>query len=369
MLSKATLSIKMSQNRPLSIFCHPTFALKKLQPTTQCVMFKNIEFANPEFFLLLLLLPLMGWWYWQRYRMHYAPITFSNLQAFRGQSSWRGRARALLPILRGVAVVSLIVAIARPQRLLSERNVTADGIDIMLAIDLSSSMLAQDFDPDRLEVAKKVAAEFVTKREFDRLGLVVFSGEAFTQCPLTVDHAVLGEFLDNLKCGILQDGTAIGMGLATAVNRLKDSPAKSKIIILMTDGVNNAGYFKPEDAMALAKTLNIKVYTIGVGSTGEAMSPVGRRQDGNYVFGLVPVEIDESLLENIANTTGGKYYRATNAQELALIYAEIDRLEKSRFDVSTLRSRSESAGIWILAALVLMVLELGLRYTIFRTIP
>jgi Ca-activated chloride channel homolog len=332
-------------------------------------MFKNIEFANPELFLLLLLLPIIGYWYWQRYRTHYAPITFSNLSAFRGQSSWRGKARSLLPVLRGVAVVSLIVAIARPQQLLSERNVSADGIDIMLSIDLSSSMLAQDFDPDRLEVAKKVAADFVQKREFDRLGLVVFSGEAFTQCPLTTDHRVVQEFLASLKCGLLQDGTAIGMGLATAVNRLKDSPAKSKIIILMTDGVNNAGYFKPEDAMNLAKTLGIRVYTIGVGSTGEAMSPVGRRQDGNYVFGLVPVEIDEPLLQNIAQTTGGKYYRATNAQELELIYAEIDRLEKSRFDLTTLKSRAEASQGWILMVLVLMVLELLLRYTIFRTIP
>lgn len=332
-------------------------------------MFNNTEFANPEFLMLLLLLPLIAWWYRRRYKTHYAPITMSNLAMFRGNSSWRGRLRFLLPILRGLAFVVLTVAMARPQKFLSEDDVQADGIDITLTLDLSSSMLAQDFDPDRLEVAKKVAADFVEKRRFDRIGLVVFSGEAFTQCPLTTDHEIVKEFLVNLQCGFLQDGTAIGMGLATAVNRMKDSPAKSKVIILMTDGVNNAGYFKPEDAMQLAKTLGIKVYTIGVGSTGEAMSPVGRRSDGKYVFGLVPVEIDEALLQNIAQNTGGKYYRATNAQELEQIYAEIDRLEKSRIDVTTLKRRSEAFASWVLAGFILLILELGMRYTIFRTIP
>ena len=332
-------------------------------------MFKNIEFANPELLLLLLLLPLIAWWYRGKYKMHYAPITMSNLTMFTGNSSWRGRMRFLLPVLRGLAFMVLIVAFARPQALLREDDIQADGIDIMLTLDLSSSMLAQDFEPDRLSVAKRVASDFVQKREHDRIGLVVFSGEAFTQCPLTTDHKVVQDFLENLQSGLLQDGTAIGMGLATAVNRLKDSPAKSKTIILMTDGVNNSGYFKPEDAMALAKTLGIKVYTIGVGSTGEAMSPVGRRADGKYVFGLVPVEIDETLLQNIASTTGGRYYRATNNKELEQIYAEIDRLEKSRIDVTSIKRRSEVFGNWVLAALCLVALELLLRYTIFRTIP
>jgi Ca-activated chloride channel homolog len=332
-------------------------------------MLKNIEFANPEFLLLLLLLPLIAWWYRGKYKTHYAPITMSNLAMFRGNSSWRGRLRFLLPTLRGLAFLVLTVAMARPQKLLNEEDVQADGIDITITLDLSSSMLAQDFEPDRLEVAKKVASDFVEKRAYDRIGLVVFSGEAFTQCPLTTDHKVVKEFLANLQCGFLQDGTAIGMGLATAVNRMKDSQTKSKVIILMTDGVNNAGYFKPEDAMQLAKTLGIKVYTIGVGSTGEAMSPVGRRSDGKYVFGLVPVEIDEPLLQNIAQSTGGKYYRATNAQELEQIYSEIDRLEKSRIDVTTFKRRSEAFASWAMWGLILLILELGLRYTIFRTIP
>jgi Ca-activated chloride channel homolog len=332
-------------------------------------MLKNTEFANPEFLILLLLLPLIAWWYRGHYKTHYAPITMSNLAMFTGNSSWRGRLRFLLPILRGLAFVVLTVAMARPQKLLNEEDIQADGIDIAITLDLSSSMLAQDFEPDRLEVAKKVAADFVEKRAYDRIGLVVFSGEAFTQCPLTTDHKVVKEFLANLECGFLQDGTAIGMGLATAVNRMKESPAKSKVIILMTDGVNNAGYFKPEDAMQLAKTLGIKVYTIGVGSTGEAMSPVGRRSDGKYVFGLVPVEIDEPLLQNIAQSTGGKYYRATNARELEQIYSEIDRLEKSRIDVTTIKRRSEAFTNWALAGLLFLILELGLRYTVFRTIP
>jgi Ca-activated chloride channel homolog len=332
-------------------------------------MLNNIEFANPEFLLLLLLLPLIAWWYRGKYKTHYAPITMSNLAMFRGNSSWRGRLRFLLPTLRGLAFLVLTVAMARPQKLLNEEDVQADGIDITITLDLSSSMLAQDFEPDRLEVAKKVASDFVEKRAYDRIGLVVFSGEAFTQCPLTTDHKVVKEFLANLQCGFLQDGTAIGMGLATAVNRMKDSQTKSKVIILMTDGVNNAGYFKPEDAMQLAKTLGIKVYTIGVGSTGEAMSPVGRRSDGKYVFGLVPVEIDEPLLQNIAQSTGGKYYRATNAQELEQIYSEIDRLEKSRIDVTTFKRRSEAFANWAMVGLILLILELGLRYTVFRTIP
>jgi Ca-activated chloride channel homolog len=332
-------------------------------------MLKNIEFAQPEFFLLLAALPLIAWWYRGKYKTHYAPITMSNLAMFKGNSSWRGRLRFLLPILRGLAFLVLTVAMARPQKLLNEEDVQADGIDITITLDLSSSMLAQDFEPDRLEVAKKVAADFVEKRAYDRIGLVVFSGEAFTQCPLTTDHAVVKEFLANLQCGFLQDGTAIGMGLATAVNRMKESQTKSKVIILMTDGVNNAGYFKPEDAMELAKTLGIKVYTIGVGSTGEAMSPVGRRSDGKYVFGLVPVEIDETLLQNIAQSTGGRYYRATNAQELEQIYGEIDRLEKSRIDVTTFKRRSEAFANWAMLGLILLTLELVLRYTVFRTIP
>jgi Ca-activated chloride channel homolog len=326
-------------------------------------------FANPEFFALLLLLPAAAWWYRHAHPHHYATITFSNLAAFGRESSWRGQLRGLLPVLRGLAFVSLVVALTRPQSFLKNENIQAEGIDIMLTLDMSSSMLAQDFVPDRLEAAKKVASDFIQKRPYDRIGLVVFAGEAFTQCPLTTDHAVLREFLAKLECGFLQDGTAIGMGLATAVNRLKESSAKSRIAILMSDGENTAGYFKPEAAMELAKEKTVKVYTIGVGSKGEAMSPVGRRSDGQYIMGLVPVSIDTALLQNIATTTGGKYYRATNMSELERIYNEIDRLEKSKIDVSTLRRRSENFHPWLWAALTFLLIELLLRYSIFRTIP
>jgi Ca-activated chloride channel family protein len=213
-----------------------------------------------------------------------------------------------------------------------------------------------------------VAADFVRRRETDRIGLVIFAGEAYSPCPLTVDRGVLLEILDNLKVGVLQDGTAIGMGLATAVNRIQSSVAKSKIIILMTDGVNNRGYYSPAQAMELAKGLGIKIYTIGVGSRGEALSPVGLR-DGQYIFAPQPVEIDEELLLKIAQTTGGNYYRATSASELEKIYSQIDQLEKSKIDYTAYRRKTEAFGGWVLAAMCCIILELLLRYTIFRTIP
>ena len=236
-------------------------------------------------------------------------------------------------------------------------------------MDLSSSMLAQDFKPDRLEESKRVAADFVNKREHDRIGLSVFSGEAFTQCPLTTDHKVVKEFLAGLKCGLLEDGTAIGMGLATSVNRLKDSDAKSKVVILLTDGVNNAGYIKPYTAAEIAREFDVKVYTIGVGSTGDALTPVSRRSDGKYIFGLARVEIDEALLEEIANMTGGKYFRATSGEGLEKIYEEINQLEKTEIEVTSIKRYSEEFHYFAFWGLVLLVLEFLLRYTVFRTIP
>jgi len=258
---------------------------------------------------------------------------------------------------------------ARPQLTLQEEEITADGVDIMMVMDLSSSMLAQDFKPDRLEVSKRVAADFVSKREHDRIGLSVFSGEAFTQCPLTTDHRVVKEFLADLRCGLLEDGTAIGMGLATAVNRLKESESKSKVVILLTDGVNNAGYIQPITASEIAREFDVKVYTIGVGSTGDALTPVSRRSDGKYIFGLARVEIDEELLAQIADMTGGKYFRATSAESLERIYAEIDQLEKTEIEVTTIKRYSEEFHHFALWGLILLVLELFLRYTVFKTIP
>ena len=283
----------------------------------------NIQFVNPEAFLLLLLIPAVGFWYYKRRKQYYATIKMSSLQSIAGIRSWRGRLRSLLPFFRALSCIALVIAIARPQEVLKEEEVTADGIDIALVMDLSSSMLAQDFKPDRLEVSKRVAGDFVDKRKYDRIGLSVFAGESFTQCPLTTDHRVLKEFLAGLRCGLLTDGTAIGMGLATAVNRLKDSEAKSKVVILLTDGVNNAGYVKPITAAEIAREFDVKVYTIGVGSTGDALTPVSRRSDGKYIFGLARVEIDEALLTQIAEMTGGRYFRATSTQALERILSLI----------------------------------------------
>lgn len=333
------------------------------------VTFSGYTFINPEFFLLLLLLPVIGGWYYWRYRQHYATLRMSSLQSVAHITSWRGRLRALLPTLRAFAFMLLVIAIARPQKTLKEEEVKAEGIDIVLVMDLSSSMLAQDFKPDRLEVSKRVASEFVSKREFDRIGLAVFAGESFTQCPLTTDHSIVKEFMASLKCGILEDGTAIGMGLATAINRLKDSESKSKVVILLTDGVNNAGYVKPITAAEIAREFDVKVYTIGVGSTGEAPTPVSRRSDGRYIFGLARVEIDEQLLQEIAEMTGGQYFRATSAESLEQIYQNIDQLEKTEIEVTSIRRYSEEFGRFAFWALLLLVIEISLRYTVLRTIP
>ncbi len=331
--------------------------------------FRNITFVHPGFLWLLLLLPLMGFWYYRTYRQYYAAMNMPTLEGIAKGASLRGRLRSLLPVLRALTLLGLILAMARPQKILQEEEVKADGIDISLVMDLSSSMLAQDFTPNRLEVSKRVASEFVDKREYDRVGLVVFAGEAFTQCPLTTDHAIVKDFLATLQCGLLEDGTAIGMGLATAVNRLKDSPAKSKVVILLTDGVNNTGYQSPKLAAQIAKEFNVKVYTIGVGSMGETLTPVSRRSDGRYVFGVARVEIDEALLQEIATMTGGKYYRATSAESLERIYASIDQLEKTEIDVTVFKRHSEEFHRFALFGLLMLLLEVMLRYTVLRVIP
>ncbi len=332
-------------------------------------LLEKITFVSPFFFVLLLLLPIIAWWYFRTYQQRYAPMRMSTLEGLENTQSIRGRLRSLLPILRILSFVALVVALARPQRVLKEEEVVAEGIDISLAMDLSSSMLAQDFQPNRLEVSKRVAADFVRQRQYDRIGLVVFAGEAFTQCPLTTDHLVLNEFLSKLECGILEDGTAIGMGLATAVNRLKDSDSKSKVVILLTDGVNNTGYQSPMLAAKIAKEYNIKVYTIGVGSVGETRAPVSRRSDGKYVLGLVRVEIDEELLRQIAEMTGGKYYRAVDEQSLEQIYASIDQLEKTKIEVTSFKRYSEEYHHFAFLGILFLLIEVLLRYTVLRAIP
>lgn len=328
----------------------------------------QLHFVHPLFLLLLLLIPALIWWLRRQQQQRYVVMEMSSLQNTIKLSSWRSRLRPLLPYFRLVALALLIVAMARPQRTLKEEKINAEGIDIVMTMDLSSSMLAQDFKPDRLEVAKRMASEFVSQRQYDRIGMVVFAGEAFTQCPLTTDHEVLLNFISQLQCGLLEDGTAIGMGLAAAVNRLKDSPAKTKVVILVTDGVNNVGYFKPITAGEIAKEFGIKVYAIGVGSVGEALTPVSRRSDGRFIFGLAPVEIDEDLLRQISKMTGGKYFRATSANDLQQIYRQIDRLEKTKIEVTAIKRYSEEFRWFALAALVILALEFLLRYSILRAI-
>lgn len=296
-------------------------------------------------------------------------MRMSSLEGLGKTRSVRGQLRSLLPILRMLAFVVLVVALARPQRILQEEKVIAEGIDISLAMDLSSSMLAQDFQPNRLGVSKRVAADFVEQRQYDRVGLVVFAGEAFTQCPLTTDHKVLKAFLNKLECGILEDGTAIGMGLATAVNRLKDSESTSKVVILLTDGVNNTGYQSPLLAAKIAKEYGIRVYTIGVGSVGEARAPVSQRSDGKYILGSVKVEIDEELLRQVAEMTGGKYYRAVDEQSLEEIYASIDQLEKTKIEVTSFKRYSEEYNLFAFLGILFLFTEVLLRYTVLRAIP
>ncbi len=332
-------------------------------------LFPNIEFVHPYFLVLLLLIPIIGLWQRWKNKKTESFFTLPSLESIQDIKTIRSRLVPLIPLLRALACAAFIIALARPQLALKEEEVKAEGVDIMMIMDLSSSMLAQDFKPDRLQVSKKVAKDFVDKRPYDRLGLVVFAGESFTQCPLTTDHRVVKDFLDNLQCGLLDDGTAIGMGLASAVNRLKDSESKSKVAILLTDGVNNAGYITPNTAAEIAQKFNIKVYTIGVGSMGKALSPISRRSDGKYVFGMARVEIDEELLKNISNMTGGRYYRATTAESLEAIYAEIDQLEKTEIDVTVFKKYSEEFRKVLVWGFGFLLLEILLRLTVLRTLP
>ena len=329
----------------------------------------DITFVSPYFLALLALIPIAFLWNRRKREKNSIHLHMPDLEPIKEINSWRSILYPYLNIIKGLAFALFVIALARPQLTLKEEEVKAEGIDIMMIMDISSSMLAQDFKPDRLEVSKKVAIQFVDKRPYDRIGLVVFSGESFTQCPLTTDHRVLKDFLDGLQCGLLEDGTAIGMGLASAVNRLKDSEAKSKVIILLTDGVNNSGYIKPMTAAEIAQELETKVYTIGVGSVGQALSPISRRSDGRYVFGMAKVEIDEGLLNQISDMTGGKYYRATDEQSLEAIYAEIDRLEKTEMDITTFKRYSEEYGRFLSLGLVLFLLEVVLRHSLFKTLP
>ncbi|MBV6472381.1 MAG: hypothetical protein JPMHGGIA_00637 [Saprospiraceae bacterium] len=332
------------------------------------MIWERLTWASPAMLILLVLLP------WLFVRLHHrGPATdnalqFPSLNGIPPAVTWRVRCMKGLPYVRLLVFVLFVLALARPQWLLREEKLNAEGIAIFLVLDLSSSMLSQDFQPNRLEVSKAVAQEFVSKRPYDRIGLTAFSGEAFTQCPLTTDHDALAALLHELRCGMLEDGTAIGMGIASAVNRLRSDSARSKVIILITDGVNNAGDISPGVATELAKKLNVKIYAIGVGSNGEAWSPVGRSADGEYAFGMAPVNIDENLLRQVSRSTGGQYYRATNAEKLAEIYAEIDRLEKTRVEIRYIKRYAEGFRPLVWMALALLAAEWILRFTTLRTL-
>ncbi len=295
-------------------------------------------------------------------------MTYSSLIIFHGiPPSWKEKFRHLPIVLRSSAVALLIVALARPQSFSSGENVTTEGIDIVIALDISGSMISEDFKPNRVEAAKAVAEKFIEERPNDRIGLVVFAREAFTQCPITIDHNVLENLLAKIEPGMVPDGTAIGNGIADAVGRLKDGKAKSKVIILLTDGENNSGEIDPLTAAEIAKTYGIRVYTIGIGTEGEAPYPVQTPYGIRYQ--MVPVEIDEGLLKNIAEMTGGEYFRATNNASLDEIYKKIDKLEKSRIEVTSYRNAAELFSGWLDAGLILLLVELALSKTVFRRIP
>jgi Ca-activated chloride channel homolog len=329
-------------------------------------MFNNIEFANPGYLYFLIIIPLLGVWYWYRHVKDHAELQVSETDSF--GSTPRSLKQYLyfgLYVIRALAIGLLIIALARPQSSSSRRDVTIEGIDIVMALDVSGSMLAMDLQPDRLEAAKEVASEFIASRPNDRFGLVIFSGETFTQCPLTTDHDVIRNLFKDVKSGMIEDGTAIGDGLATSVNRLKESKAVSKVIILLTDGINNMGSLDPLSSADIAKLYGIRIYTVGVGTEGKAPYPV------QTPFGVqtqyVDVQIDEALLQKVANQTDGKYFRATSNSKLREIYGEIDKLEKSKIDVTEFRKKKEEFFPYALLAFLLITLEVILRNTYFRS--
>jgi len=329
----------------------------------------KIEFAYPAFFYALILVPLMVAWYLWKGRKGTAPLSLSGFENLDDHmSSFRVWMRHILVFLRMAVIILLIVVLARPQSSNQWEQVTTEGIDIVMCLDVSGSMRAMDFKPNRLEASKNVGIEFVNARQNDRFGLVVFAGESFTQCPMTTDRAVVINFMNEIDFGVIEDGTAIGMGLATAVNRIKDSKAKSKVIILLTDGVNNRGDVGPVTAAELAEGFGIRVYTIGIGSQGTAPMPV---QDmfGRTITQNMPVEIDEEVLQEIATTTNATYFRATDNNKLREIYKEIDQMEKTRLDVKQFSKKKEEYFPFLLAALLILLTEIMLRYTLFRTIP
>ena len=330
-------------------------------------MINNLEFTNPEFLWLLLVIPILAIWYFFMQKKDSANLKIASTKGFT-QQSLLAKLKPILYLLRLFAIVLLIVALARPRIVeVSKKTKITRGIDIVMAIDVSASMLAKDLKPNRLEALKKVAINFVNKRPNDRIGIVVYAGESYTQTPITSDKSIVKNTISKIKWGQINDGTAIGMGLGSAVNRLKDSKAKSKVIILLTDGVNNSGFIDPKTATELAKELNIKVYTIGLGTNGTALFPVAKDLFGKLIFRNAPVEIDEKLLQFIAKETEGKYFRATDNKKLESIYNEINKLEKTEIEEFKYYNYQEKYRLFVLLAGFLILLEMLLRFTVYRS--
>lgn len=331
-------------------------------------MIARLHFADPAYLWLLLFIPGAIAWYWYKLRHYSVPVQLSSTAVFRQTAKgWKHYVRYGLFGLRMLAIGLLILALARPQTNMNRQDISVEGIDIMLATDISSTMLAEDVKPNRIEAAKDVAVDFINSRPDDRIGLVVFSGESFTQCPLTSNHAMLINLFKDINFGMIDDGTAIGDGLATAINRLKESKARSKVIILLTDGINNMGSIDPQSAAEMAELYGIRIYTIGVGTMGSALFPV-RTQYGMQ-YQRMEVQIDESLLKKISALTNGKYFRATNRQKLQEVYKEIDRLEKSKIDVTEFNRKKEEFIPFVIFALLLLTLEFVFRFAVLKLIP
>lgn len=333
------------------------------------MMFEGVEFVDKQFFWLLLLLPIAVIWYVVKNKKQTAELKVSSIKGFKLVPSVLPKFRHVLFVLRLVALAALITAMARPRSVdVSTKTKTTRGIDIVMAIDVSASMLAKDLKPNRLVALKKVASEFIAGRPNDRIGLVIYAGESYTKMPITSDKALVLRSLDEVEYNTtIEGGTAIGMGLATAVNRLKDSKADSKVVILLTDGVNNTGFIDPKIASELAVEYGIKAYTIGIGSNGMALSPVSILPNGQFQYARVQVEIDEELMKEIANDTGGKYFRATDNEKLSEIYEEINKLEKTDIEEFKFYNYKEMFRPLVFLAGMLLLLEVLLRLTIFRS--
>jgi len=327
----------------------------------------NIALANLEFLWLLLLLPLMFFYFRKKGNKRGVRFLLSTTeQVQKIPESGKVKSRVILPILLIISFVSFVLAMARPQKTNTTQNINSEGIDIVISLDISGSMLAEDFKPNRIEAAKETAIDFVNGRPTDRIGLVIFAGESFTQCPITIDHDVLIDQIAKIKSGLLEDGTAIGMGLGTAVDRLRNAKGKSKVIILLTDGVNNTGKIDPLTALEIAKAFKVRVYTVGVGTKGQALYPVPTSM--GVQKRMMPVEIDEALLQKISKETGGKYYRATDNKSLKNIYKEIDQLEKTKIEINAYKNYEELFFPFAFIGIIGLFLFVLLKNSYFKTI-